>query len=120
MSPRLGVTGRKARPSGGIAARRKLSNIVGVPGLNTKSKLEFITSKADELMKLKSEQEKVSFEYHYKFDYPKKILGQGANGTVCKCYSRSDESCRFPLAVKIIREPDEEKRLAHRKEFDIT
>ena len=80
MSPRLGITGRKVRPSGGMAARRKLLNINGVPGLNTSSKLDFITNRADELMKLKTEQDKVSFEHHYVYDEPKKILGNGAHG----------------------------------------
>ena len=55
-------------------------NINGVPGLNTTNKLDFITNRADELMKLKTEQDKVSFEYHYVFDEPKKILGNGAHG----------------------------------------
>ena len=39
---------------------------------------------------------------------------------VCRCYSQGDERKQFPFAVKIIREADEEKRITHRKEFDIT
>ena len=48
------------------------------------------------------------------------ILGQGANGLVCRCYARGGESQGKAFAVKIMREPDEEKRLSHRREFDIT
>ena len=55
LSPRLGVTGRIARPSGGMAARRKLMNLQSVPGLNATNKLDFISNRADELMKLKAE-----------------------------------------------------------------
>ena len=104
MSPRIGVTGRKARPTSSMAARRKMLNVMSVPGLNSMSKLEFITSRADELLRLKNEQEKISFEAQYKFDQPKKILGQGAHATICKCYKIDDEESLNPYAVKIIRE----------------
>ena len=71
-------------------------------------------------MKLKSEMDKVSFESSYFHDDPVKILGHGAHGQVSQCYSKSDETRSFPFAVKIIRERDEERRMAHRKEFEIT
>ncbi len=35
------------------------------------------------------------------------------------CYKKEDES-RQPFAVKVTREDDEEKKMAHRKEFAIT
>ena len=39
---------------------------------------------------------------------------------VFQCFFISDELKEHPFAVKISREADEEKRLAHKKEFEIT
>lgn len=118
----MGLTGKKTRPSGGMAARRKLLNINSVPGLTCTSKLEFISNRADQLLKLKSEQDKKCFENFYCWDNPKKILGQGAHATIYKCYKKDDVDKENPLAVKMIRDTalDEEKIMAHKKEFDIT
>ena len=39
---------------------------------------------------------------------------------VYKCYKLDDIGRMNPFAVKISREDDEEKKMAHRKEFEIT
>lgn len=54
------------------------------------------------------------------YDDPKKILGQGQHATVFKCYRKDDINKEHPFAVKMAREPDEEKRLAHEKEYKLT
>ena len=66
---------------------------------------------------LKSELDSKCFSSHYYFDEPAKILGEGAHASVYKCYKKSDTEKIEPFAVKIAREPDEEKRMAHLKEF---
>lgn len=48
------------------------------------------------------------------------ILGQGMHATIYKCYKKDDLEKKRPFATKEIREDDEEKRMAHKKEFDIT
>ena len=53
-------------------------------------------------------------------DDPPKILGQGAHASVYKCYKKTDVEKKEPFAVKVAREPDEERRLAHQKEYKIT
>ena len=53
-------------------------------------------------------------------DEQSKILGQGQHATVYKCFKKSDEERQHPFDVKVAREPDEEKRMAHEKEFKIT
>jgi len=105
-----------------MAARRKMLNIRSVPGLTSKSQLEFIQNRGDELLKMHVEQEKKNFEAFYYMDSPAKILGQGAHATICKCYKKEDFYKENPYAVKIIRDPtlDEEKKMAHKKEYDIT
>ena len=105
-----------------MAARRKLLNIKSVPGLNSSSQLEFISNRADELLALKIEQDKKCFESFYYLDDPEKVLGQGAHATICKCYKKEDEEKLNPFAVKIIRDStlDEEKMMAHKKEYEIT
>ena len=75
---------------------------------------------ADDLFKLKNEQDPISFESHYYFDEPKKELGEGAHANIYRCYKKDDLDKSTPYAVKMIREDDDEKRLAHRKEYDIT
>lgn len=53
-SPRLGLTLKQPRKGGGMAARRKMLNLSGVPGLSSSaSKLDFINDKANQLVKLK-------------------------------------------------------------------
>lgn len=42
------------------------------------------------------------------------------HASVYKCYKNEDTDKRNPFAVKIVREDDEEKILAHKKEFNIT
>lgn len=58
-----------------MAARRKLLNIKSVPGLNSTSKLEFIENRSEELMDLKKEEDKKSFENFYRLDQKEEILG---------------------------------------------
>ena len=47
-----------------------------------------------------------------------KKIGEGLHSTVHLCYTKRDPG--IPLAVKISREDDDEKKLAHRNEFKIT
>ena len=42
------------------------------------------------------------------------------HATVYKCYMLSDVDQLQPFAVKVVREEDEEKIIAHQNEFDIT
>ena len=42
-----------------------------------------------------------------------KELGQGMHATVHKCFKISDTERKEPFAVKISRESDEEKKMAH-------
>eukprot|EP00347_Sterkiella_histriomuscorum_P009234 403342006 len=58
-----------------------------------------------------------SFESKYILDIP---LGQGMHATVYKCFHINDEIKVRQLAVKEMREDDEEKILAAKKEFEIT
>ena len=37
-----------------------------------------------------------------------------------QCFLLEDTLCLIPFAVKVSREADDEKRMAHRKEFEIT
>lgn len=37
-----------------------------------------------------------------------------------KCYKHDDHDKLVPYAVKVAREPDEEKQMAHKKEYEIT
>lgn len=53
--PSLCLTGKKKRPQGGIAARRGLGKLKNVPGIESASKLDFISNRADQLMELKKE-----------------------------------------------------------------
>lgn len=45
---------------------------------------------------------------------------QGMHASVFKCYHITDENKKKPLAVKVMREDDEEKLQAAKKEFEIT
>ena len=104
-----------------MAAHRGKLNLSGVPGLRPGgSRLDFIHHKADELDAIRKEQEQKCFRSQYVFDDPPKVLGQGMHATVYKCYKKSDDQKSEPFAVKAAREPDEEKRMAHAKEFKIT
>ena len=47
-------------------------------------------------------------------------LGQGMHASVYKCYAIEDKDRLKPYAVKLIRESDDEKKLAHKNEFTIT
>eukprot|EP00347_Sterkiella_histriomuscorum_P015913 403355208 len=57
-----------------------------------------------------------SFDTKYCLDM---VLGQGMHATVYKCFKLEDTKKETPLAVKVIREDDEEKIIAHRNEFKI-
>lgn len=118
ISPRLGLTLKSNRPAGGLAARRAKLNLKGVPGLEG-NVIDLIHNKADELVAKQADQEKKCFASHYTLDQSK-ILGQGQHATVYKCYKKADTEKQHPFAVKVAREPDEEKRMAHEKEFKIT
>lgn len=41
------------------------------------------------------------------------------HSTVYKCFKLDDHLLEFPYAVKVVKENDEEKLLAHEKEFNI-
>lgn len=47
------------------------------------------------------------------------LLGQGMHASVFKCFKIEDELKTEPFAVKIVRENDEEKIIAHKNEFSI-
>ena len=47
------------------------------------------------------------------------LLGQGLHSSVYKCYSTLDQERQHPLAVKISRDDDEEKRAAFQREYDL-
>ena len=98
---------------------------LGVPGITGGgSRLDFIEQKANQLFELKTEQDKINFESQYYIeqgpDGKPVILGQGMHATIYKCYKKDDLEKKRPFATKEIREDDEEKRMAHKKEFDIT
>lgn len=42
------------------------------------------------------------------------------HATVYKCFKKDDINKEHPYAVKVVREQDEEKILAHKKEYEIT
>jgi serine/threonine protein kinase len=46
-------------------------------------------------------------------------LGQGMHATVFMCFEKDDVHFERPYAVKISRESDEEKKLAHKNEYEI-
>lgn len=48
------------------------------------------------------------------------FLGEGCMGSVYKCFKRTDFNKEKPFAVKTTREDDDEKKMAHKKEFSIT
>lgn len=48
------------------------------------------------------------------------FLGEGCMGSVYKCYKIKDTEKKQPFAVKTTREDDEEKKMAHIKEFNMT
>lgn len=48
------------------------------------------------------------------------FLGEGCMGSVYKCYKVTDTQKESPFAVKTTREDDDEKKMAHKKEFAIT
>ena len=70
---------------------------------------------------------KDSFETKYDLDIP---LGQvsfcsllqikGMHASVFKCFRKDDSERTRPFAVKVMREDDEEKIMASKKEFEIT
>ena len=47
------------------------------------------------------------------------LLGQGMHASVHKCYRIEDTEKAHPMAVKIVREEDEEKIEIHKAEFEI-
>lgn len=57
--------------------------------------------------------------FHSKYELRKK-LGEGHHSQVYLCYSRQDKKRDNPLAVKVSREDDIERKNAHKKEFAIT
>ena len=48
------------------------------------------------------------------------MLNQGMHATVFKCYAKDDIDRLYPMAVKVVREEDEEKIMVHQNEFKIT
>ena len=97
-----------------MAARRGKLNLGGVPGLSSSGgKLDFIHGKANSLAQRKKEADATGFHSRYVFDEPRKVLGEGAHAAVYKCYKKEDIERKEPFAVKVAREPDEERRLAH-------
>ena len=49
-----------------------------------------------------------------------KKLGEGMHASVYMCFANEDVDKKKPLAVKISRESDEEKKMAHEKEYEMT
>jgi serine/threonine protein kinase len=47
-------------------------------------------------------------------------IGEGMHSSVYKCFKANDFQQKCPFAVKITREDDEEKKLAHRNEYRLT
>jgi len=46
-------------------------------------------------------------------------LGEGMHSSVYKCFSINDALKENPLAVKVSLEDDEEKKIAHRNEYEL-
>lgn len=46
-------------------------------------------------------------------------LGEGMHSQVFKCFHNNDTNQTKPFAVKVTRENDEEKKLAHRNEYKL-
>tara|TARA_B110000285_G_C15108725_1_gene609692 strand:+ start:652 stop:1029 length:378 start_codon:yes stop_codon:yes gene_type:complete len=63
------------------------------------------------------ENEKSSFASKYEMGNK---LGEGMNAVVYLCYKKQDTDKKAPFAVKVSRADDEERKEAHRKEFEIT
>ena len=47
-------------------------------------------------------------------------VGEGMHSVVYECFQAGDEKRQRPFAVKVSREDDEEKKMAHRREFKLT
>ena len=67
----------------------------------------------------------VEFEEKEKHSFASKYvlgakLGEGMNAVVYKCYKVEDTEKEITYAVKVSRADDEERKEAHRKEFEIT
>jgi serine/threonine protein kinase len=84
---------------------------------NEKDRLAKIHYQSNILIEKMEEYEKNSFEAKYVIG---KKLGEGMHAAVYQCFEKSDEAKETPFAVKISREDDEEKKMAHKKEFEIT
>ena len=101
-----------------LAQRRQLlSKDKTQISLNISDKETFIKEKAAQLYEQFEENKNKCFESFYSVG---EELGQGAHASVYKCYSLSDEEANQAYAVKISRESDEERKLAHIKEYAIT
>ena len=85
--------------------------------LGSEDRLENIRAKSEQILQQFEEAKDLQFDAKYVLG---KELGQGMHAQVYLCYLKEDIDFKTPYAVKISRESDEEKKLAHRKEFDIT
>jgi len=79
--------------------------------------LKEISNKNDELYKKFEINQIDSFESNYVLA---DFLGEGCMGSVYKCFRKTDIEKQEPFAVKTTREDDDEKKMAHKKEFSIT
>ena len=69
--------------------------------------LDVIKSKGDKCMTDFDAQQTTNFESKYTLGAK---LGEGGHASVYKCFLKSDKDMNTPFAVKIMRDPDEEKR----------
>ena len=84
---------------------------------STEDRLLKISQSSKKLLYDFEENEKHSFSSKYELG---KKLGEGMNAVVNICYKIEDTDQKTPYAVKISRADDEERKNAHRKEFEIT
>ena len=87
------------------------------PTSNVKLRLIAIRESSKKLMAKYEEESKNAFETKYVLGSK---IGEGMHSSVYKCFLKSDIKKFSPFAVKISRDDDEEKKIAHRNEFEIS
>ena len=116
------------RQSGGTSGNLRMNNmrnrikLGGTSNADSNSdaaslRMELIHNNATAMMEQFEEVEKTKFESKYVQDI---LLGQGMHASVYKCFKIEDVDRNSPLAVKISKEDDEEKKQASINEFKMT
>lgn len=83
---------------------------------NNEDRLALIRQKGQEITQKYEDAKSKTFKAKYCLG---KELGQGMHAQVFECFLNTDLEKKTPFAVKISRESDEEKKMAHEKEFEI-